>query len=129
MKSKPEAQESVKASVKDQAASSPYPWEQISLQKPQAQYHRHQRPIQGNLEIPLHLPAGLHFFSSAFQDAGAPRASVGSPLDGQKVKLRPSPLSGLPLYLPSVLPFVSVCLSSRLCGNYTYGGRYQFVME
>lgn len=42
------------------------------------------------------------------QDAGAPRASVGGPLDGQKVKLYPSPLSSLPLYLPSVLPFVSV---------------------
>lgn len=56
MKSKPEAQESVKASLKGQVASSPYPWEQISLQKPQAQYHGHERPIQDNLEIPLHLP-------------------------------------------------------------------------
>lgn len=118
MKSKPEAQESVKTNLKIKWPLLPvlenrFPFRSLKLSI---------TAIQGNLEIPLLLPATLHFFSSALQDAGALRASVGSPLDGQKVKLRPSPLSGLPLYLPSVLPFVSVCLSSRLCGNYTYGG-------
>jgi hypothetical protein len=63
--------------------------------------------LQRNLETLLHIPDGLMSCFLPLQDAGAPRASVGGPLDGQKVKLYPSSVQS-----PTVLTF---CASFCVC--------------